>query len=195
MNGIKGVIWDLGGVIVKDNMAPAFTLNGIPYDTRIKEAWKRLRVGQIDHDAFFREALGDTYAHLSDRVRRTADDLIQLQPEGAFPLVEEVHGLGEYKQGIISNHSVQWGRAVVDKWDLRRYVNPIVISGEVGIDKSDERIFRYTVERMGLSPEEAVFVDNQDNNTRVAERAGLKAILFKSYTQARVELSQYIKFR
>src|SRR3989344_1784512 len=180
MNGIKGVIWDLGGMIVKDNMAPAFTLNGVPYDARVKEAWKRLRVGRIDHDAFFREALGDTYAHLSDRVRRTADDLIQLQPEGAFPLVEEVHGLGEYKQGIISNHSVQWGRAVVDKWDLRRYVNPIVISGEVGIDKSDERIFRYTVERMGLSPEEAVFVDNQDNNLMVAERAGLKAILFKN---------------
>ncbi|MFA4886653.1 MAG: hypothetical protein WC595_00410 [Candidatus Nanoarchaeia archaeon] len=45
MKIVKGVIWDIGGVIVGDNVASAFRVNNVPYEGRPREAWKRLRIG------------------------------------------------------------------------------------------------------------------------------------------------------
>ncbi len=153
MNDIKGVIWDLGGVIVRDNLQSSFIENGVPYNDRVKVAWKNLRLGLIDDITFYKESLSGTpYEHLTEVIRKKGDELIQLQEDGALPLVKEVFALKNYQQGIISNHSSRWGKEIVERWNLDALMNLIVISADVHLDKSTRTIFDYTLSGMQLKP-------------------------------------------
>ena len=64
-----------------------------------------------------------------------------------------------------------------------RLVDVAVNSARVGLRKPDPQIYRLTVDRMGLPPEECVFVDDKERNTAVAEMLGMKAIVFRSAAQ------------
>ena len=65
---------------------------------------------------------------------------------------------GQYRLGIISNGPSDLQRYKLKLFDLEREFDPIVISGEIGVAKPDQKIFRYALERAGVSPEEALYV-------------------------------------
>ncbi|MDP9239470.1 MAG: HAD family phosphatase [Actinomycetota bacterium] len=52
----------------------------------------------------------------------------------------------------------------------------VVISGEVGMRKPEERIYRHTAELIGLNAEECVFVDDLAHNVRGAVAAGMVGV-------------------
>jgi putative hydrolase of the HAD superfamily len=54
----------------------------------------------------------------------------------------------------------------------------IVISAEEGVRKPDARIFERTLARLGVAPDEAVFVDDFPVNVAGARAAGLHALQF-----------------
>jgi putative hydrolase of the HAD superfamily len=54
-----------------------------------------------------------------------------------------------------------------------------VISGEVGMHKPQPEIFMLGCERIGLAPEECVFVDDLRQNCEGAEAVGMTAILHR----------------
>ncbi len=77
-----------------------------------------------------------------------------------FPEVPEVLGAlrGRYRLGVISNGPSDLQRYKLKLFDLEREFDPIVISGEIGVAKPDQKIFRYALERAGVSAEEALYV-------------------------------------
>jgi HAD superfamily hydrolase (TIGR01509 family) len=54
-----------------------------------------------------------------------------------------------------------------------------VISGDVGMHKPEPEIFRLGAERIGVPPEECVFVDDLRENCAGAEAVGMTAILHR----------------
>ena len=53
----------------------------------------------------------------------------------------------------------------------------IALAEFVGIEKPDERIFRYALEKAGISPERAVHVGNRlESDVRPAHRLGMRAV-------------------
>lgn len=68
----------------------------------------------------------------------------------------------------------------------------VVISGEVGMRKPEERIYLHTCERMGLEPEDCVFIDDLEHNVRTAEALGMTGILHSDVTDTRRELSRFL---
>jgi putative hydrolase of the HAD superfamily len=53
----------------------------------------------------------------------------------------------------------------------------VVISGEVGMRKPEERIFRHAAGLLGLAPAQCVFIDDIEVNVAAAEALGMTAIL------------------
>jgi putative hydrolase of the HAD superfamily len=49
----------------------------------------------------------------------------------------------------------------------------VVISGEVGLRKPDEAIFRHALDTLGLEPAECVFIDDIEHNVVAAEALGM----------------------
>ena len=64
----------------------------------------------------------------------------------------------------------------------------VVISGEVGMRKPEERIFRYTLDKLGLAAEQCAFVDDLRHNVDAAISLGLVGIHHVSYDQTAMEL-------
>lgn len=65
-----------------------------------------------------------------------------------------------------------------------------ILPCEVGLIKPDPAIFHETVRRVGVRPEEALFVDDKESNVKAARGTGMVAIRFQSPKQLRGELQQ-----
>jgi putative hydrolase of the HAD superfamily len=57
----------------------------------------------------------------------------------------------------------------------------VVISGEVGMRKPEQRIFRHTAALLGLEPAECVFIDDVQANVVAAEALGLVGLHHREY--------------
>jgi epoxide hydrolase-like predicted phosphatase len=79
------------------------------------------------------------------------------------------------------------------KFRLSERVDLMVIDGEEGIAKPDARIYQRTLMRLGVQPEETVFVDDKESNVDAAQRLGIHAIHFKNTTQAIVEIQAVLQ--
>lgn len=80
--------------------------------------------------------------------------------------------------GVLSNN---WGGAEGwDRADMERRFDVLVLSGEVGLRKPQPEMFAAAVERLGLTPEECVFVDDLAVNVTAAEAVGIRGIVHTS---------------
>jgi len=80
-----------------------------------------------------------------------------------------------------------------DQWELaakeliipefRTLFNPVVVSCEVKLKKPDPRVYKYTLKKLKLKPQECVFIDNRDYNLIPAKKMGMHVILFESTRQ------------
>jgi epoxide hydrolase-like predicted phosphatase len=183
---IKAVFFDLGGVIVRTEFqAPRERLAerfGMDYDDLSRfvfdsESSSRAAIGEIGFE--------EHWISVAQRLKRPASEWQAIENEffaGDIvdrTLVEYIRSLrGGYKTGLISNN---WS-------DLRDFVvrerfddafDEMIISAEVGVMKPDPRIFQIALERFGVKPKEAVFIDDFYINIEGCEKVGMKGIHFK----------------
>lgn len=102
----------------------------------------------------------------------------------------------KYTTGLLSN---AWGDirqvlpqfypAFFDSFDVS------IFSAEVGVRKPDLRIYRLAEERLGVSPGQAVFIDDYPPNIAGAQSAGWHGILFRNPDQAISELEALLNHR
>ena len=79
-----------------------------------------------------------------------------------------------FRTALLSN---SWGMADYPRHLFPGMFDVVVISGEVGMRKPEERIFRHASGLLGLDPAECVFVDDIEVNIQAAEALGMTAIL------------------
>src|SRR3954465_11371412 len=79
------------------------------------------------------------------------------------------------RTGLISN---SWGDGLAyDPALLSELFDAVVISGDVGMHKPEPEIFRLGAHRIGVVPQECVFVDDLRENCAGAEAVGMTALL------------------
>lgn len=85
---------------------------------------------------------------------------------------------------LLSN---SWGMAYPRQgWD--ELFDVVVISGEVGMRKPEQRIYALTAARLGLPTAACVMVDDLAPNIRGAVAAGMVGVLHQSYAQTALEV-------
>ncbi|MBN2146401.1 MAG: HAD family phosphatase [Anaerolineales bacterium] len=109
------------------------------------------------------------------------------------PLIAYVRTLRpQYKIGLLSNawndlrHELEARFAIADLFDA------MIISAEVGLAKPDPRIYRLAVERLGVQPGEAIFIDDRLENVLAARQEGLYAIHYQDHDDALYELKDIL---
>jgi putative hydrolase of the HAD superfamily len=98
-----------------------------------------------------------------------------------------------YKTGILSNAWLGAREVITQKFGLGDAVDAIIISAEEGIAKPDARIYRIAAERLGVLPEEAVFVDDMEENAAAARAIGMRGVQFKNTAQAIAEVRRFLE--
>jgi epoxide hydrolase-like predicted phosphatase len=200
---VRGLLVDFGGVLTT-NVFQSFKqfaeAEGLPPDT-VKRAFKedrealallrRLEKGELTHEQFeplFAERIGiDDHEGLVGRLfagvgpdERMIDAVRRARREGV-------------KTGLISN---SWGEGLAyDDGMLEELFDAVVISGDVGLHKPDPEIFHLGAERIGVPPEDCVFVDDLRENCAGAEGVGMTAILHRGPDLTLPELERLLELR
>ena len=183
---MKGLLVDFGGVLttnVFDSFKQFSRAEGLREDA-VKEIFRergeglallrRLERGELTAEEFsqgFAPLLGVEPDGLVERL------FAGVQPDEAMiAAVRRAHTAG-IKTGLISN---SWGEGLAyDPQLLAEIFDAVVISGEVGLHKPEPEIFRLAAHRIGVVPQECVFVDDLRENCAGAEAVGMTAILHR----------------
>jgi 2-haloacid dehalogenase len=88
----------------------------------------------------------------------------------------------------LSNWSAETFPIARERFDFLAWFEGIVISGEVGVNKPDRRIFDHLAEQFGIEPAAALFIDDSSANVDAARALGLRAIRFTDASALRREL-------
>jgi len=193
---IKAIIFDLGQVLdaPKDPaeaqarrqiLADKLGLDPADLWTYLFEGEpsRRWMTGQITQDQFWREVVGEKGITDPEEIaifpRLAFADTGKMNEEMA-ELVSELRG--HYSLAVLSNTSwtedylkqVLYGEMGLPTgtFDL------VVTSTSVGATKPDPRIFEYALERLAISPEEAVFTDDLASFTDAAAELGINVHTF-----------------
>jgi HAD superfamily hydrolase (TIGR01549 family) len=96
---------------------------------------------------------------------------------GAAALLPEVRRRA--RVAIVSNNLLEEQQQKLKHCALDAHVDALVVSEEVGVSKPDPRIFEVALERLGVSPVNAVMIgDSWDADVAGARAAGIRPIWF-----------------
>lgn len=81
--------------------------------------------------------------------------------------------------GLITNGSSKQQNRKIDKLNLRKYFNFVLISGEEGFAKPDERIFLKACDIMDCEPSECTFIgDSWESDVLGSNNCGMTSVWF-----------------
>jgi 2-haloacid dehalogenase len=115
------------------------------------------------------------------------DEMIAGSIDGTVAILAELKRAG-LPLFALTNFSAETFRPQRRRFEFLSWFDGIVVSGEEGVIKPDPRIFRILLERYGITPEEAVFIDDNPANAAAAAALGIHGIHFRSPGLLRGEL-------
>jgi epoxide hydrolase-like predicted phosphatase len=94
-----------------------------------------------------------------------------------------------YRTALLSNSGDGARREEEQRFHFSEIVEMIIYSHEEGVAKPDQRIYALACERLGVRPEEVVFLDDVERNVAAAAAYGMYAILFHDNAQAIADIN------
>lgn len=184
---LKAVIFDMDGVIIDSEPAHMMLEN---------ETYKKLgiEVTGDEHHSFVGstskymwEALKNKY-----KLNQTLDELIEYDRstyfkylnsdiceitliDGVKELIKDFHENG-IKLAIASSSPLNVIEAIVVKFKLEEYFEVFVTGDYVKRSKPEPDIFLFASEKLGVSPENCIVIEDSHNGVRAAKKAGIKCV-------------------
>lgn len=186
---IKAIIFDYFGVIQPDVLPTAYRSFG----------------GDPDKDAQFLHATITALNHgyikssrpvIAERLGISTDDWVRALDERrghdkellAYILQLRKH----YKTGLLSNIGPGGLQVMWPNGELEKYFDIAIASGDVGRVKPEPEIFQLMAERLGVQPSECIMLDDLQKHCDGARSAGMQAIQYRHFAEAKVELERLL---
>ena len=96
------------------------------------------------------------------------------------------------RTGLLSN---SWGPNTYDRARFGELFDVVVVSGELGVRKPEPEIYAIAAERMGMAPEELVFVDDLPGNLKPARALGMATVVHRDAAATVAELEGLLGVR
>ena len=106
---------------------------------------------------------------------------------GTVGLLDELRASG-VRLLALSNWSAELFPIAQEQFDFLDWFEGIVISGTVGVNKPDARIFEHLIERFAVDVSASLFIDDSSANVRAARALGFVAVQFTEAMALRAEL-------
>ena len=198
---IKAIIFDFGRVISAQKPPSLFRtyekdlglapgrLNQIMFAS---EDWQEVLVGRKTIEEFWYTIgpeLGlNSRAEIdSFRKRYRSDEEVNA---GVLAIIQELKG--HYKLAVLSNAPSGLSEWLGD-WKMLDLFDTIFCSGDEGVVKPDPAAFQITLERLGVKPNEAVFIDDTFEHVEASRKVGLHGLLFTTAEKLKEELDSLLR--
>lgn len=209
---VKAIMIDFWGTIIENGVFPSpirqsqrimkLDMPFSEYVVRFEEAFMLQKF----------ESLTDAFNNVSDEFGITLqnwqlDKLIGLWNKNrllARPYVETKDVLEdlkkEYKIILMADTDSISVASILEKYDMRKHFDDVVLSCEVGVVKTNPRMFELALERNGLTKEDVVMVgDSIESDVHSALAAGITPILIdrqekREFENKIIDLTQLKEF-
>ncbi len=193
---ISAVIFDGGGVLI-DNAAPGMFSHYASHlgvtEEQFRQVFPKYEIdwakGKLTEDSFWEKITTDL------RVKKPRVESLWLdgylraykEKKEMFLLIKNLKHHG-YKVALLTNTEIpimlHTKKQSWTDFDL------FVYSCEIGMRKPDREIYEYTLTNLSVAPDEAVFIDDREENVEAAQRLGMHSIGFESPSQVVCELQK-----
>ena len=193
MNTIDTIIFDLGGVLIDWN--PKYVYLDVFDGDEEKADWFLNNIctsaWNVEHDAGKplkegTDLLVNQFPEYETWIRIYYDRWPEMLG-GSLPdsvdLLRKLKQLDEQSLYALTNWSAETFPIAMQRFDFLQYFDGIVVSGVEKTIKPLQKIYDITLDRYNISPEKAVFIDDNFENVKAAEKLGIKGIHFKSAVQ------------
>ena len=166
-NEIKAILFDFMGVLLfeKDNYPP----------DRIVDEIDQI-IGGVTNDSSFKNETLEHYKLNEKEFKEVLSNVVDKYEkfQSLWKLLPDLRK--NYKLAIINNGTA----LTLQEFDTRHLVKEnfdlFVSSAIEGIRKPDSEIFLLTARKLGVKPDECLFMDDSKLNTEGAEETGMKSI-------------------
>jgi epoxide hydrolase-like predicted phosphatase len=189
---IRAVVFDVGGVLALvepmdfDRRYEAkMGLADGAIETAMADVWAAGEIGRVTES--------EVHQAMHDRLGLTGEQVDMVMAEmwrqylgvANCELIEYARGLRPaYRTGILSNSFVGAREREQREYGLGDVVHELIYSHEVGMKKPDPALWELVCQRMGVAPDEMVFLDNAPELVSSAREFGIEAVLFENTAQA-----------
>lgn len=187
---IKAIVFDCFGVLVSDGWLP-FREKYFSHDADLLEkaiaSNKRMDAGLHTYEDFLHnisELSGVEYAETKRLIETN------LPNEAIFTYITD-HLKAKYKIGMLSNSGVNWLERLFTGEQLALF-DETVLSYQIGVIKPDPVAYNTIADKLGVLPEECVFIDDQPRYADGAIRVGMKAIHYTDNKRLFEELAKVL---
>ena len=199
----RAVIFDFGGVLVRME------------DLSGQRKWEErlgLREGELADAVFSSEVTdrsmigkateADVWNHVAASYSLSDEEMDEIRHDfwSGDQLDAELVGFlrdlrPRYKSAILSNAWPGSREIFTQTFGLGDVVNEMIISAEEGVAKPDARIYQIALSRLGVQPEDAIFVDDLVENVHGAQAVGMRSIRFESTEQTIAAVREFLDGR
>ena len=184
---IKAIIFDCFGVLAEDGWSPFKRkfLSDPDKARLVAVIGKKVDEGTASFDEMIHET-----AHIAGvdeaSVRVAVERKVPNEP--LFELISS-QLVGNYKIGLLSNASYNVTKFLFSGVQMDVF-DATALSYEVGLTKPDPEMYRAITERLGVSIEECLLVDDQARHCAGAIDAGMQAVEYKTVDNLRTDLAR-----
>lgn len=210
---IRAVLWDFGGVMTespfiafrrfeKERGLPADFLRGLNARNHDHNAWARFERSELT-PAQFDEAFAAESLVAGHEVRGL--DVIDLLYGRVRPtMVAALKACkGHFTNACVTNNvSAGPGRGVnrdpsrATEWqDIVALFDVVIESSKIGVRKPEPRFFELTCSQLGITPGQAVYLDDLGTNLKPARAMGMHTIKVDDPTDAIARLESMLDMR
>jgi putative hydrolase of the HAD superfamily len=188
---IKAIIFDCFGVLVGKGFEYTYRMaGGDPQKDRsfIEDTLNQANLGLITNSDFqesMARKLGITTAAWSRSIKAAE----QLNTD----LLTYIAQLRvNYKTAILSNANKQVLDKRIGKDWLQKDFDEIIVSAEVGMVKPDPRIYQLVINRLGVLPEQCLYIDDRPIFLVTARQLGMRVFLYENFSHFKHNLDELL---
>lgn len=183
---IEFILFDIGGVFFSKNEARKAEIMrefGISEEelsdvknTDLYQTYKRGDMSEEDFVTQVKDVMPQNFTG-SPKDFFLALSLSKALDQSMFHLLQDLRN--KYRVGVLSN-SDSFLEARLEHYQLYEQFEFVINSYRVRMKKPQQEIFELALDRIGLSPDTILFVDDKKRNTDVAQKVGMKSHVFES---------------
>jgi len=182
---IKCIIFDYGNVIAKSRSAKfrdaLFKKHGIN-PAKVKEYWKHFNhpyeLGEMTNVQFLNGLR--KYVNQEVSIQELAN-LFFMSDEPEEEMIHVIRKLSGYFEITILSNSNPLLTQKIKHDGYFKHIRVKVFSDEIHIRKPDARAYQITLRDLRYHPDQCIFVDDREENIRMAVKLGIRSILYDGH--------------
>lgn len=190
---IKAIIFDCFGVLVESSYEP-FKQKYLSSDKSLVARFMEIEDLSSTGKISLKEAVSE-FAKLAKLSYEETNRFLLNNPKNLELLNFIKYELkSNYKIGMLSNVAANRLEELFLPEDIALF-DDIILSFMVGLAKPDTRIYNLAAQRLGVRPNECLFVDDREKYVVGARAASMEAVQFKDVSRLRIGIQNIIENR